>query len=120
MTTQVDLKRLIQLINDQKQLNANLCLDEGCTIGLEDQSSLVKVINYFLNYLQQMTDKPLEISLDLMSDSILLMLMAFSEAAETAPLSKNLESALKGFGAEYKTVHKSGQYLQIKVNFQKQ
>ena len=53
MANPVDLKQLLQLINDQKGLDTNLCLDSGCVIDVEDKTPLIKVINYFLNYLHQ-------------------------------------------------------------------
>ena len=56
---QIDLKRLIQLIYDSKDIQANLNLDEGCILKYDDQNTLVKVINYFLNFLIRLTDQPL-------------------------------------------------------------
>ena len=50
MSSPLDLKRLIQLIHDQKDIEAELILDEGCVINIEDQAPLVKIINYFLKH----------------------------------------------------------------------
>jgi hypothetical protein len=119
MASRVDLKQLLQLINDQKGLDTNLCLDSGCVIETDEQKSIIKVINYFLNYLHQLSDKTMEISLDLMSNSILLVLMAFTDKESLPEVSPNLESALEAFNAKYKLVHKAGSYVQIKIEFSK-
>jgi hypothetical protein len=117
MANRVDLKQLLQLINDQKNLDSNLILDAGCVIFTDDQSALIKIINYFLNYLQQLSERTMEISLDLRGDSILLMLMAFTEKESLPEISPNLTGALSNFNAKYELIHKAGQYVQIKVEF---
>lgn len=119
MQNQVDLKRLIQLINDQKNLDINLNLDEGCTIEAEDQAPLIKVINYFLNYLNTLSNRTMEISLDLMGNSVLMNMIAFSEAQEIPEPSPNLKDALAAYKAEYEVKHDPGKYVQVKVTFTK-
>ena len=119
MANPVDLKQLLQLINDQKGLDTNLCLDSGCVIATDDKTSLIKVINYFLNYLHQLSDKTMEISLDLMGNSILMVLMAFTEQDSLPEISPNLKNALEAFNAKYELVHKTGNYIQIKIEFSK-
>lgn len=115
----VDLKRLIQLIHDQKDIEAELILDEGCVINIEDQAPLVKVINYFLNYLQGLTQGPLNIGLDLMGDQILLSFIAYTAETSIPEVSNNVAEALKSFNAKYDFEHKAGSYVQIKIHFSK-
>lgn len=119
MANPIDLKQLLQLIDDQKGLDTNLCLDSGCVIASDDKTSLVKVINYFLNYLHQLSDKTMEISLDLMTNSILMVLMVFTEKDSLPEISPNLKSALEIYNAKYDLVHKAGSYVQIKIEFAK-
>ncbi len=119
MAYPVDLKQLLQLINDQKGLDTNLCLDSGCVISTDDKTSLIKVINYFLNYLNQFSNKTMEISLDLMGSSILMVLMAFTEKDSLPEVSPNLKSVLEKFSAKYELVHNAGNYVQIKIEFSK-
>jgi hypothetical protein len=45
----VDLKSLLFMIKENKNIEANLILDEGCLLETEDVKPLVKVINYLLN-----------------------------------------------------------------------
>jgi hypothetical protein len=118
MTAQrVDLKKLLLLIKDGKDFDANLCLDEGCTLEAEDTTPLIKVFNYIINYMNQLTDKPLEISLDLRSNDYLLGFMAYTEQSDLPALSSNLQDVLKDYHASLEQVHEKGKYLQVKLSF---
>ena len=46
----VDLRNLIMMIKEQKQMEANLALEFDCVIETEDIKPLVKAINYCINY----------------------------------------------------------------------
>ncbi|MGD9488038.1 MAG: hypothetical protein AB7W47_08450 [Calditrichaceae bacterium] len=113
----VDLKNLIIMINENKDIQTNLCLDEGCRFEAEDPKPLIKVINYIMNYLNQMTAQPMEISLDLRDKDYLLSFMAFTEAAELPAWSAQVDDALKSYNAQSEIVHESGKYAQVKVIF---
>ncbi len=115
----IDLKSLIRLIDDQKDIESNLILDEGCVIEAEDQKPLIKVINYVINYLAALTDKPLAISLDLMADGPLMTLMAYTDKTPESPLSPNVAEALNAYKASLMVLDDSGSYIQIKIQFKK-
>lgn len=115
----VDIKQLIYLIKDNKDFNANLILDEGCVIMTEDPKSLVKVLNYLINYLSKLTTQALEISLDLRDKDYLLSLMAYSDSNELPEMSAQLDDVLKEFNATKNIIHESGKYIQIKLMFEK-
>ena len=115
----LDLKKLIQVIYDQKDIEAELILDEGCVITIEDQAPLVKVINYFLNYLHALTSGPLNIGLDLMGDQILMSFIAYTAEGSVPEISPNVSDALKSFNANFEKEHKAGSYVQIKIHFSK-
>ena len=119
MSNPLDLKRLIQLIYDQKDIEAELILDEGCVINTEDQGPLVKVINYFINYLHALTSGPLNIGLDLMGDQILMSFIAYTAETSIPEVSANVADALKSFNAKFETDHKAGSYAQVKIHFSK-
>lgn len=119
MSNPLDLKRLIQLIYDQKDVEAELILDEGCVINVEDQGPLVKVLNYFINYLSALTQGPLNIGLDLMGDQVLLSFIAYTAEASVPEISANVADALKQFNAKFDFEHKAGSYVQIKIHFSK-
>ena len=115
----IDIKQLIYLIKDNKDFNANLILDEGCVILTEDPKSLVKVLNYIINYLSKLTTQSLEISLDLREKDYLLSLMAYSDTSELPEMSDQLDDALKEYKATKNIMHESGKYIQIKLSFEK-
>jgi len=116
----IDLKQLLYLIKENKaDMQANLILDEGCTISADDPKPLIKIINYLINYLHGLTTHPLEISLDLHADKCTLGLLAFVETKEFPPLSENLQSALQDFNASLEKIHEENRYLLFKVIFNK-
>jgi hypothetical protein len=113
----VDLKQLIMLIKDTKEIEANLILDEGCTLMTDDPKPLVKVINYIINYLGQLSDQALEISLDLRTSDHLLSLMVYTDKTDLPPISTEIDDVLKAYKASLEKIHESGKYIQIKVSF---
>jgi len=113
----VDLKRLILLIKENKDFEANLILDEGCMLETSDPKPLIKVINYFINYLNQVSDQPLEISLDLRISSNLLSLMVYTDKQDLPSISSEIEDVLKTYKASMEQIHEKGKYVQIKLSF---
>jgi hypothetical protein len=61
----------------------------------------------------------MEISLDLMGNSILMSLMAFSDAQNIPEFSPNLNDALNFYNASYEIKHDPGNYIQVKITFTK-
>ena len=113
----VDLKQLIMLIKDTKNFEANLILDEGCTLMTEDPKPLVKVINYIINYLGQLSDKALEISLDLRTGDHLLSFMVYTDKTDLPAVSLEIDDVLKKYKATLEKIHGTGKYVQIKLSF---
>jgi len=113
----IDLKNFIHLIKDNKDFEANLILDEGCILEAEDPKPLVKVINYLINFLKELSDRPLEISLDLRPQDYLLSLMVYTDKSDIPEVSEQLATALKTYKASLEKIHESGKHLQFKVTF---
>ncbi len=113
----VDLKQLIMLIKDNKNFEANLILDEGCILMTEDPKPLVKVINYIINYLGQLSDQALEISLDLRTNDHLLSFMVYTDQTELPAVSSEIDNVLKTYKATLEKIHETGKYIQLKVSF---
>lgn len=118
-TQRLDLKALIKYIVDQKELKANLILDEGCVLMVEDPKPLVKVLNYFFNYLKQLTAHPLQVGLDLMHDEYLLSFLAYTQTEELPALSEEIDKILEDYSAKYELIDHTGSYVQIKVHFRR-
>jgi hypothetical protein len=116
----VDLKQLLLLIKDSKNIRANLCLDEGCVLNTDDPKPLVKVINYFINYLSPLSAQPLEISLDLSDKNMLLTMLAYSAEAAIPEPSPKIPEALIPYNARHELIHEPGRFVQIKINFSRE
>ena len=115
----VDLKNLLFLIKENKDFDANLILDGGCTIETEDPKALIKALNYIINYLKELSANPLEISLDLRENDYLMNFLAYTDKNDFPEISSQLTDALKSYKANYEQVHEAGKYIQIKVTFKK-
>jgi hypothetical protein len=115
----IDLKQLIHLIHDNKEFEVNFILDEGCFIIAEDPKPLIKVLNYLINYLTPLTGQPLEISLDLRGNDILMSMMAYTDNSELPPVSDQVSDALKVYNATLENIHEQGKYFQFKLSFSK-
>jgi hypothetical protein len=115
----IDLKQMLFLIHDQKDIEANFILDEGCTIESENPKPLIKVLNYLFNFMAQFTEQPMEISLDLMSDSYRLTFLSFCDLQEEPAISDQLADALNDYNAEFSMTNHAGQYLQLVITFKR-
>lgn len=107
------------MIKDNKDFEANLILDEGCVLESVDPTPLIKVMNYAINYLNQLSDNPLEISLDLRSGDYLLSFLAYSDKTEIPALSADVNEALKAYNASIESIHEAGKLVQLKVSFKR-
>jgi hypothetical protein len=116
----INLKQLLLLIYDSKDMNANLNLDEGCLITAEEQTTLVKALNYCINYLSQLTERHLEIGLELRGDVFALTLMAITAKEEMPAISENIAAALKMYKADIVTKIEPSKYFQIVITFKKE
>jgi len=115
----LDLRDLMNKIQEQKQMNANLSLEFDCVVDTEDPTPLIKVVNYIINYLTPLTDKSLEISLNAQMSGVLLSFSIFTEETNFPPLSEQLSTALQNYDAEYEVKQEEGKYYQIIIKFAK-
>jgi hypothetical protein len=72
-----------------------------------------------MNYLEQLTEHPLEISLDLLPEEYSLTILAYSDKNELPALSDNLSDALQEYQATLELSHEAGRYVQIRIRFKK-
>ena len=113
----VNLKQLIQLINDGKDIDTDLCLDEGCIIQVEDPKPLVKVINYVMNYLAQLSKGMMNISLDLSGDSVHMNFLMPTDASDLPEVNAEVSNVLNDYKATLEQKHEAGKYVQMNINF---
>ena len=115
----VDLRELLLKIQEQKEMNANLALEFDCMVETEDPTALVKVINYFINYLTQITTEVIEISLNAYRGGSMLSFAVSSDQSDLPPISDQVGDALKTYDATYELVHQEGKFIQIIITFTK-
>jgi hypothetical protein len=108
------------MINEKKGLNAQLALEFDCTLEVEDIEPLVKVINYTINYIQQLADKPLQISLYSGFNENSLVFQAFTSKSDFPALSEKVSEAMIPYNGTINFDGESGKYAQIQLKFKKE
>lgn len=115
----VDLRDLILMIKEQKQMNANLSLEFDCVIETDDVKPLIKVINYAINYISQLTDQEQQISLNASMSGITISFTAFTSSTELPEISTQVNEALVPYNAALEQKGESGKYTQLLISFSK-
>jgi len=115
----VDLRDLLMRIKEQKQMNANLTLEFDCIIDTEDVTPLVKVINYCINYVSQLTDQQQEISLNAGMSGITIGFTAFTSKTDLPEISAQVHEALNAYNAVLEQKGDPGKYTQLLIKFRK-
>jgi hypothetical protein len=113
----VDLRDLILKIKEQKQMNAELTLEFDCVIDTEDISPLVKVINYAINYIAQLTDTPQQISLNASMSGITIAFTTFTERTDLPAISPQVNEALRIYNGVLEQKGDPGRYTQLLIHF---
>ena len=113
----IDLGNLLNIILDQKKVDTTLNIGPECKVDAEDPKPLVKIINYLINYLKQITEESIDVSLNTQSSGCLLCFIVSTDLKELPPLSTNLNDALKPYYAAMRVVFEEGKYAQIIINF---
>ena len=113
----IDLGNLLNYILDQKKVETTLNIGPECKVNAEDPKPLVKIINYLINYLKQITTESINVSLNTQSSGCLLCFIVSTDAKELPPISDNLNEALKPYFAAMRIVFEEGKYAQIIINF---
>ncbi len=117
MAETIDLRDLIMSIKEQKQLDANLSLEFDCRLDVDDYKPLVKVINYAINYVHQLQNQPMQISLNAGGDGYMLGFTAFTDHTEFPSLSEQAIEACRAYQATLKQSGEAGKYVKILMTF---
>ena len=115
----IDLRNLIFLINEHKEINANFSMDYNCQLEVEDYKPLVKVINYAINYIGQLTNQEMQINLNAGEKFHMLVLTAYTEQTEFPPISEKVTEVLQPYNATISLESEPGKYAQIQLKFNK-
>jgi len=113
----IDLRDLILKIKEQKQMDANLALEFDCVIETDDVTPLVKVINYCINYISQLTDQNQEIGLNASMSGITIGFTAFSEVTDLPEINPQVNEALAKYNADLERKGEPGKFVQLLLSF---
>jgi hypothetical protein len=107
------------MINEKKGLNSQMALEFDCTLEVEELEPLVKIINYAINYIQQLADKPLQISLYSGFSENSLVFQAFTSKTEFPPISEKLSEVLNPYQGAINFDAEPGKFVQLQLKFKK-
>jgi hypothetical protein len=113
----IDLRDLVMMIKEKKNPNANYSLEFDCRLSVEDYKPLVKVINYAINYISQLTDQPMQITLNAGGAGYMLAFTAFTTHTEFSPVSEQVIEALKPYDAAITIGGEPGKYAKVLLTF---
>lgn len=114
---ELDLRTLLMMINEKKELNANLSLEFDCIIIIDDTNTLVKVLNYAINYINQLSDDPMQISLNAGMNEISAGFTSFTAKTEFPPLNPQVIEILKKYSVTIELKFEAGKYATILMLF---
>lgn len=109
----LDLRKLLLMIQEQKQMTANMSLEFDCMVDTEDPKPLIKVINYIINYLTPLATNTLEIQLNTYRESYMISFSIFTATTEFPAFSDQLEEALAPFNGRIEKTFEPGSYIRI-------
>lgn len=118
-TETIDLRDLILMIKEQKQMDANLALEFDCVIEAEDVKPLIKVLNYAINYINQLTDQPQQISLNASMSGITIGFTTFTAITDLPEINPQVNEALVPYNAVLEQKGEQGKYVQLLIVFKK-
>jgi hypothetical protein len=116
-TELIDLRDLILMIKEKKDLNANLALEFDCKIEVSDLKPLVKIVNYVVNYISQLASDTMQIALNASMSGHVLVFMASSQATEFPVISEQLVDALKEYNATIELGGEPSKFVRLKMTF---
>ncbi len=115
----IDLRDLILMIKEKKEMNANFALEFDCRLDVEDYKPLVKVINYAINYIAPLTDQPMQISLNAGGNGFMMGFTAFTSGSEFPPVSEQVKEALLPYQATITQTGEAAKYVKLLISFKK-
>ncbi|MBN2366470.1 MAG: hypothetical protein EH225_11090 [Calditrichaeota bacterium] len=116
----VDLRELVMMIKEKKGMDASLALEFDCKIEIDDIEPLVKVINYSINYINQLSEQRMQIALYAGEKSHSLAFTTFTSIVDFPPLSEKIPEALQSYNAEIVFEGDPGKFAQIQLKFHRQ
>lgn len=109
----IDLKKLLILINDEKDLHADLCLDLDCFIVTDEPQPFIRSVNYIINYLGSLSTATLHIGLSAQKDVFIISFLVHPLDTPPGLLRREAEETLRGYGVKTEVEIKYPHYGKI-------
>ncbi len=113
----LDLRNLLMLIVDQKKLDVDLAMDLGCQIDITDPKPLVRVLNYCFNFLRQLSDQQIKVTLNRLEEAIRISMLVPTDVLEPPTFSSEVDKLLQRYQAFSDPSFEPGKYCQILITF---
>ena len=113
----IDIGSLINFVVENKKVSTTTNICRESKVNAEDPKSLVKIINYLINYLKKITNDAIDITLKEQSAGYLLCFIISTNEKKLPPLSDKLNEALKSYKAAMRVVFEEGKYAQVLISF---
>ena len=108
----IEIGNLLKFITENKDIKSHLSIDHNCRVNAQDPKPLIKILNYLINYLNQISEGMIDISLREQSQGCLLCLIISTNVNQLPPISEKLEEALKPYNGAMRVVFEEGKYAQ--------
>lgn len=113
-----DLRDLMMMIKEKKDLDANLTLEFDCRIEVEDIKPIVKVINYAINYISELTEQTMQISLNASVSGLKLAYTASTTQTVFPEINPQVLETLKQIDATIELDGEPGKFVQLIIIFE--
>lgn len=118
MSQPIDLKQYLLMIADKKDVDATFSLDQGCSIMADDPKPLIKLLNYFYNFVQEATKATMEVSLELRDKNYMLTFISTAAGGlGNTDLPAQVNEALKEFNASAEVIKDGESSMRLAVTF---
>ena len=112
-----DLRELIIMIKEKKELDANLALEFDCKLEVDDIKPLVKVFNYAINYILKIGKAPMHISLNAGGGGYKMAFTASTNLSEFPSVNPQVTETAKLYEAELTLDGEPGKFVQLQLEF---
>ncbi len=110
----IDLKQLLILINDDRDRDAELCLDLDCRIATREPEALIQNLRTIITYIRSETQGTLSIGLSALRDAFDVVVVGRTDAATVSP---KPEVSFETFGGKLLFEFSSENYLKAWIRF---
>jgi len=115
---QLDLKQLLILIDDDLDLEADLCLDLDCHVVTENPSKFVRLLRTVITHIRTHARGPISIGLSALRDSFDIAIVGHTDLTEI-PEEPPVKNEFEIFGGTGSFEFLAGKYIKALIHFER-